>query len=157
MLTAIRSHSVFQSRFSRTFVLFLAAGLVFWTAAVARADDPAPTKDTPTKESTDVKKPGNDALLTDKDPAKKAETKNDEKTDDAAAVETPGNPGQADLDKATQLKVTAEGLGDLNEVVDKLDSAIEKGLDKDNKAFAEQLLISDLNATRHGALGRDSR
>jgi len=54
------------------------------------------------------------------------------------------NEGQEDLDKATQLKVTAETLDDLNEVVDHVDSALEKGLDTDNKKFAEQLLISSL-------------
>jgi len=54
------------------------------------------------------------------------------------------NAGLADLDKAAQLKVTAENLPDLNDVVDKLDSAIEKGLDQDNQAFADQLLISVL-------------
>ncbi|MEX0642293.1 MAG: tetratricopeptide repeat protein [Pirellulales bacterium] len=54
------------------------------------------------------------------------------------------NEGQDDLDKATQLKVTAETLDDLNEVVDRADSALEKGLDADNKKFAQQLLISSL-------------
>lgn len=54
------------------------------------------------------------------------------------------NEGQDDLDKATQLKVAAETLDDLNEVVDRADSALEKGLDADNKKFAEQLLISSL-------------
>jgi tetratricopeptide (TPR) repeat protein len=54
------------------------------------------------------------------------------------------NEGQADLDKATQLKVAAEGLDDLNEVIDHVDSALEKGLDADNKKFAEQLLVSSL-------------
>src|SRR3954471_2879817 len=54
------------------------------------------------------------------------------------------NDGQADLDKATQLKVTAETLDDLNEVVDHTDTALEKGLDAENKKFAEQLLIASL-------------
>jgi tetratricopeptide (TPR) repeat protein len=73
----------------------------------------------------------------------------DQETADAAA-ETEAEPvptenaGLEDLDKATQLKVTAENLPDLNDVVDKLDSAIEKGLDRDNQAFADQLLISAL-------------
>jgi hypothetical protein len=49
------------------------------------------------------------------------------------------NAGLEDLDAAAQLKVTAETLPDLNDVVDKLDSAMEKGLDKDNQAFADQL------------------
>ena len=50
------------------------------------------------------------------------------------------NEGLDDLDKATQLKVTAEKLQDLNEVVDQLETALEKGLDKDNAEFAQQLL-----------------
>lgn len=62
----------------------------------------------------------------------------------AAAPAIAENEGQAELDKATQLKVTAESLEDLNEVVDHAESAIEKGLDADNKKFAEQLLISSL-------------
>jgi tetratricopeptide (TPR) repeat protein len=64
-----------------------------------------------------------------------------------AAIAVPAtaeNEGQADLDKATQLKVTAETLDDLNEVVDHADTALEKGLDAENKAFAEQLLVSTL-------------
>ena len=52
------------------------------------------------------------------------------------------NEGQADLDKATQLKVAAENLEDLGEVIDHVDTAIEKGLDKENTKFAEQLLVA---------------
>jgi len=54
------------------------------------------------------------------------------------------NDGQGDLDKATQLKVTAESLDDLNEVIDRVDTALEKGLDKDNTEFAQNLLVSSL-------------
>src|SRR6476659_11002294 len=54
------------------------------------------------------------------------------------------NEGQDDLDKATQLKVTAESLDDLGEVIDHLDTALEKGLDKDNTNFAQQMLVSSL-------------
>jgi tetratricopeptide (TPR) repeat protein len=54
------------------------------------------------------------------------------------------NEGQEDLDKATQLKVAAETLDDLGEVIDKVDTAIEKGLDKDNKEYARQLLSAAL-------------
>lgn len=54
------------------------------------------------------------------------------------------NEGQEDLDKATQLKVSAESLDDLNEVVDHAESALEKGLDAENKKFAQQLLTSSL-------------
>src|SRR5690349_23326917 len=54
------------------------------------------------------------------------------------------NEGQEDLDKATQLKVSAETLDDLGEVIDKVDTAIEKGLDKENKEYAHQLLTAAL-------------
>jgi len=54
------------------------------------------------------------------------------------------NEGQEDLDKATQLKVSAETLDDLGEVIDHVDTAIEKGLDKENKKFADDLLVSSL-------------
>src|SRR5215213_10139853 len=64
-----------------------------------------------------------------------------------AALATPAvaeNEGQDDLDKATQLKVAAENLEDLGEVIDHVDTAIEKGLDKDNTKFAKQLLTASL-------------
>jgi tetratricopeptide (TPR) repeat protein len=118
------------------FVPFIAGGLLFWAANVAHAEDGAPPKDTPAKENQAAAEPAKDSS------AEKSTATKEDNTDDTAG--TPGNPGQADLDMATQLKVTAEGLTDLNEVVDKLDSAIEKGLDKDNKAFAEELLKSTL-------------
>jgi tetratricopeptide (TPR) repeat protein len=54
------------------------------------------------------------------------------------------NEGQADLDKATQLKVAAENLEDLGNVIDHVDTAIEKGLDKENTKFAQQLLMGSL-------------
>ena len=54
------------------------------------------------------------------------------------------NEGQEDLDRATQLKVTVEGLDDLNEVIDRIDSALEKGLDEENTKFAEGLLVASL-------------
>jgi tetratricopeptide (TPR) repeat protein len=70
-----------------------------------------------------------------------------EKVDEAPQAEDSApdpNAGLADLDQAAQLKVTAENLPDLNGVVDKLDSAIEKGLDEENRTFANEILISAL-------------
>ncbi len=61
-----------------------------------------------------------------------------------AALALAQNEGQEDLDKATQLKVTAESLEDLNDVIDRLDTALEKGLDEENGEFARQLLVSSL-------------
>src|SRR3954451_7841737 len=54
------------------------------------------------------------------------------------------NEGQDDLDKATQLKVAAENLEDLGEVIDHVDTALDKGLDKENTKFAQQLLMASL-------------
>jgi tetratricopeptide (TPR) repeat protein len=54
------------------------------------------------------------------------------------------NEGLDDLDKASQLKIAAESLPDLNDVVDHVDSALEKGLDDENREFAEDLLVSTL-------------
>jgi len=54
------------------------------------------------------------------------------------------NDGLADLDRATQLKATAETLDDLNDVIDHLESALEKGLDKENTELAKQLLVGSL-------------
>lgn len=78
----------------------------------------------------------------DEDPAADGSA-DDEPTGEQAEAEDP-NPGLADLDKATRLKITAESLPDLNDVIDQLDSALEKGLDQDNEAFANELLVSSL-------------
>ena len=54
------------------------------------------------------------------------------------------NDGQADLDKATEAKLTANTLTDLGEVIRLCESALKKGLNEDNAAFARQLLASTL-------------
>jgi tetratricopeptide (TPR) repeat protein len=53
-------------------------------------------------------------------------------------------PGQADLDQATDLQITAETLGDLEKVIKLAESALEKGLDKEQQEFAKKLLASAL-------------
>jgi tetratricopeptide (TPR) repeat protein len=52
--------------------------------------------------------------------------------------------GQADLDKAFELQLSAEKFTDLGEVVAYCRSALKKGLDADNVKFAKQLLASSL-------------
>ena len=55
--------------------------------------------------------------------------------------------GQADLDRATELKLAlgdARDLQRINRVVGLLESAQRKGLDEDNADFAEQMLIATL-------------
>src|SRR5262245_38175233 len=54
------------------------------------------------------------------------------------------DPGQADLDQATDIKIAAETLADLEKVVSLCESAIRKGLSKENEPFAKQLLASTL-------------
>ena len=54
------------------------------------------------------------------------------------------NEGQADLDKATQQKLGAQTSGDLTDVIQLCESALKKGLDKDNTAFANDLMASAL-------------
>lgn len=54
------------------------------------------------------------------------------------------NEGQADLDAATEARVTARTPGDLEKVVTLCESAIKKGLDEDNTTYAEQLLTATL-------------
>lgn len=54
------------------------------------------------------------------------------------------NEGQADLDKATELQLQVKTLKDIEKVIELCESAIKKGLDKDNTEFAESLIVSSL-------------
>ncbi len=58
----------------------------------------------------------------------------------AAAVD----PGQEDLDKAIDAKLSADTITDLGEVIRLGESALQKGLDADNAAFAKKLVASTL-------------
>lgn len=53
-------------------------------------------------------------------------------------------PGQSDLDEATLAKLTANSMGDLENVVDLCEAAISKGLDDGNRKYAEDLLTATL-------------
>lgn len=73
----------------------------------------------------------------------------DEQAEDGSAAEGESDndepsPGQADLDKATQLKLTASDGKQMNDVIQLLASAMKKGLDEENEAFAKQMLASTL-------------
>jgi len=54
------------------------------------------------------------------------------------------NEGQADLDKATQQKLGAQSPDELGEVIGLCESALKKGLDKGNAAFANDLMAAAL-------------
>lgn len=60
---------------------------------------------------------------------------------DAALAE---NEGQSALDEATEKKIAAESLQDLHEVVRLTEEALQKGLDDENKKFANNLLAGTL-------------
>lgn len=59
--------------------------------------------------------------------------------------------GQADLDEAMRLRVTAEGLPDLSQVIDRLQMSLDKGLEVEEAELAEQM-ISDALMERATAL-----
>ena len=61
----------------------------------------------------------------------------------AGAVRAADN-GQEDLDKATELKLSATTVTDWGEVIRLTESALQKGLDKSNTEFANKLLASTL-------------
>jgi len=63
---------------------------------------------------------------------------------DADTTEAVDSAGLADLDDALRLKVTSNGLRDLNKVIDSLELAIDKGLDVEDRDFAEQMLSDSL-------------
>ena len=52
--------------------------------------------------------------------------------------------GQADLDKAMDLKITASTLPELSEVASLCEKAIQKGLNAEDQAFAKKLLTGSL-------------
>ena len=54
------------------------------------------------------------------------------------------NPGQEMLDKATEVKISAENAGDLNEVITLCQRRSKAGLDEGNTKFANELLASTL-------------
>src|SRR5689334_4997844 len=54
------------------------------------------------------------------------------------------NEGMTDLDQATELKLGAESLSDLAEVIRLCRKAIREGLDQDNAKFASEMLAGTL-------------
>ena len=61
--------------------------------------------------------------------------------------------GLEDLDKATELQLAAQTSADFEQVVSLCESAMKKGLDKENTEFAKQLIVSSLwqQASQHAA------
>ena len=74
----------------------------------------------------------------------------------AAAEDPEQGDGQAELDQAIEAKLSAETVADLGKVIGLCETALKKGLDEENKAFAEKLLSSTL-IQRAQALSRAVR
>jgi len=62
----------------------------------------------------------------------------------SAAAARAADNGQEDLDKATELKLSATTVTDWGEVIRLTESALQKGLDKSNTEFANKLMASTL-------------
>lgn len=56
--------------------------------------------------------------------------------------ETPAEPGLALLDSATDLKMSADRMGDLDRVVKLCEEALEKGLGEQNQEFAREMIVA---------------
>lgn len=65
-------------------------------------------------------------------------------TNEFCSLAVAESPGLADLDDAMRAKMTAKGLQDLNEVIDLLQTALDKGLDAEDTVFAEDMMSDSL-------------
>jgi tetratricopeptide (TPR) repeat protein len=63
----------------------------------------------------------------------------------AASPARASDKGSALLDKATEAKLSAESLTDLNQVINLCRESIEAGLDEENQKFAREILASTLS------------
>lgn len=144
-----------------TLALLLAGGgpVVAQTTAPAPAEettppaeDAAPPADAPVSEAAEEPQASDEespAMEADQPAAEESEAPAEEEEPaetpaEPEEPEDPENPGAADLNRAIELKLDADDLQDLNEVVDLLDSAIDKGLDAENSDFAEEMLVATL-------------
>ena len=81
----------------------------------------------------------------------------EEAVEDLAA----NNPGLADLDRATELRLTADSMADLDRIARLCESAMKSGLDEENSEYAVELMTAALyeHAARlsRPLLGRQGR
>jgi tetratricopeptide (TPR) repeat protein len=68
-----------------------------------------------------------------------------EETDPASTTSEPAESvGQADLDEALRIKVSGNGIRELNQAIELIETAIDKGLDEQSQDFAERMLSDSL-------------
>lgn len=136
---------------SRNTAITIAVCLMLGEVAIAQQSPIASPDRDPTTPAADAtmpelgsQKPATDQGLTapESDPLEEPQPSSDEESADSTQAEE--SPGQDDLDKATQLKLTATNGKEMNDVIQLLASAMKKGLDEDNEAFAKQMLASTL-------------
>ncbi|WP_442483010.1 tetratricopeptide repeat protein [Aeoliella sp. SH292] len=136
MPLALRSLSLLV--FSLALLLVLTSVPLVIAAPEKPKPDAAPAVDPATLESSET--PDDENTEEGDDDSDDREDSGEEAADDS---DEPA-PGQEDLDKATQLKLTATDGKQVNDVIQLLASAMKKGLDKENEAFAKQMLASTL-------------
>ncbi|TWT88665.1 lipoprotein NlpI [Pseudobythopirellula maris] len=123
--------------------LLLAAGLALpWSALPAVGQEPA--EQTTSEQATSESAAPAEEPADEPEEALESEAASEPEAREEADPEPNANPGQADLDRALEMKFEATGIGDLNKVVDLIDLALEKGLDAENTDFAEQVLTATI-------------
>lgn len=75
-------------------------------------------------------------------PATAQEAATEDAATQNAATETGAGAGQGDLDEAVIQRIDADSIAKLESVAVLLESALQKGLDEENSAFAKQMLGS---------------
>ena len=66
------------------------------------------------------------------------------KADDSSPPPSNPNAGLEDLDEATQVRIDADSVADLEKIIRLCESGLKRGLDEDNTTFAKQLLVATL-------------
>jgi tetratricopeptide (TPR) repeat protein len=106
------------------------------------ADDYSEPDDSETVADAESEKPAELGSEKSSEADKSSEKTAQKKTD--KATETADSPGQADLDRAVQIRLDADGPAELGEVISLCQRALDKGLDDGNDEFARKLLASTL-------------
>lgn len=84
------------------------------------------------------------AVAQDKQIGKQIDKQAEKQAEKQSEKKSSGDKGQEDLDKATELQLNAETLGDLERVIDHCEKALAKGLGGENEKFAKLMLTSTL-------------
>jgi tetratricopeptide (TPR) repeat protein len=134
---------------ARHVVLFAALSLAgFAVTRPVLADPPAPAnQNNDPRQAAESETAESQAAESQAAESKAAESKTAETkaAESKAADDNAENPGQRDLDRAVEAKLSADGPQELGEVITLCQRALDKGLDEANADFADKLLASALS------------